>query len=448
MSKSQPFSSYKTNALTGNFTVPGDKSISHRTVIFGLLAEGTTTATGLLEGEDVMATAAAAKAMGAEIHKNNKGTWHIKGTAGTLKQPETVLDMGNSGTSARLLMGLIAGHNIKARFTGDASLCKRPMKRVIDPLTEMGAVFTDDQDGKLPLTLQGNEALTPIEYKLPMASAQVKSAVLLAGLSANGTTTVIEDAPTRDHTENMLKGFGVDIRTTQNAEDSYIITINGGQKLSACHIDVPADPSSGAFPAVAALLCAGSNITLPAVGMNARRNGIYKVLQQMGADLKLENERLIAGEPVADIHVKGTQTLKGVTVDPALVPSMIDEFPVLAMAAACADGTTIMTGLAELRVKESDRLAMVATGLRACGVDLEERADSLIIHGTGKPPKGGATIETALDHRIAMSFLILGMATDEPITIDDITPVNTSFPAFVNKMNAIGAAFKSCENQN
>ena len=336
-------------------------------------------------------------------------------------------------------MGLVSGHAIEARFTGDASLCKRPMKRVMNPLTEMGAGFTDHQDGKLPLTLKGSATLNAITYELPVASAQVKSAVLLAGLNAHGTTKVIETVPTRDHTENMLKGFGVDITTVQNDNGAYEISIQGGQTLKACHVDVPSDPSSAAFPTVAALLCKGSDIILKSIGMNDRRNGIYKVLQNMGADLTLENERIEAGEPVADIHVKGTKTLQGVTVDPEIVPSMIDEFPVLAMAAACADGVTTMTNLAELRVKESDRLAMVANGLRACGVELEEGPDSLTIFGNGTPPTGGALIETALDHRIAMSFLVLGLATEKPVTIDDISPVNTSFPGFVDKMTALGA---------
>lgn len=439
MNNARPYKSERSANLNGEFTVPGDKSISHRTVMFGLLASGTTTASGLLEGEDVMATAAAAKAMGAEIRKDDDGIWHIQGTGGKLSQPEDTLDMGNSGTSARLLMGLVAGHDITAQFTGDASLCKRPMKRVMTPLTDMGAQFTDHQDGKLPLTLTGSAALSPISYTLPVASAQVKSALLLAGLNANGTTTVIESVPTRDHTENMLKGFGVDIQTTRNDNDEYVITIEGGQTLNSCHVDVPADPSSAAFPTVAALLCKGSDVTLKNIGMNDRRNGIYKVLQDMGADLTLENQRIEAGEPVADIHVKGTKTLQGVTVDPAIVASMIDEFPVLAMAAACAEGVTTMTNLAELRVKESDRLAMVANGLRACGVELEEGPDSLTIFGKGTPPKGGAQIETALDHRIAMSFLVLGLATEQPVTIDDIAPVNTSFPGFVDKMTALGA---------
>ena len=439
MNNARPYKSERSENLHGTFAVPGDKSISHRTVMFGLLAEGTTTATGLLEGEDVMATAAAATAMGASVRKDDQGTWHIQGTGGKLGQPQDIMDMGNSGTSARLLMGLVSGHAIEARFTGDASLCKRPMKRVMNPLTEMGAGFTDHQDGKLPLTLKGSATLNAITYELPVASAQVKSAVLLAGLNAQGTTTVIESVPTRDHTENMLKGFGVNITTVQNDNGAYEISIQGGQTLKACHVDVPSDPSSAAFPTVAALLCKGSDIILKSIGMNDRRNGIYKVLQNMGADLTLENERIEAGEPVADIHVKGTKTLQGVTVDPEIVPSMIDEFPVLAMAAACADGVTTMTNLAELRVKESDRLAMVANGLRACGVELEEGPDSLTIFGNGTPPTGGALIETALDHRIAMSFLVLGLATEKPVTIDDISPVNTSFPGFVDKMTALGA---------
>lgn len=404
--------------------------------MLGALAIGETMISGLLEGEDVLHTAEAMRAMGAEVEKNADGLWRVYGVGlGGLKEPNEPLEMGNSGTSTRLLIGLIGGHNITATFTGDASLTKRPMKRVMIPLSQMGATFEARDGDKLPLTVHGAEEPLAIEYRLPVASAQVKSAVLLAGLNARGTTTVIEETPTRDHTENMLRHFGVEVRTEKREDGSEAISVIGGQMLQPCAIDVPGDPSSGAFPAVAALINQGSEIVLSNVGISPRRDGIYRVLKQMGADIEYKYERIQAGERVADIHIKASGPLKGIEVDPKDVASMIDEFPVLAMAAACAQGSTKMTDLGELRVKESDRLLMVANGLKTCGVDLEMGDDWLIIHGTGKPPKGGANIETALDHRIAMSFLVLGSVTDEPITVDDGTPILTSFPNFTELMN-------------
>ena len=431
--------SKKSKALSGITQVPGDKSISHRALMFGALTEGETMISGLLEGEDVIHTAAAMRALGAKVKKGDDGLWRTFGVGiGNLKTPQEPLEMGNSGTSTRLLIGLVGGHNITAKFTGDASLSKRPMKRVITPLSEIGASFEATDGDKLPLTVTGAKQAKAIEYKLPVASAQVKSAILLAGLNGNGTTTVIEEKPTRDHTENMLKAFGINVDIEDLGNGASAISVKGGQTMQPCAIDVPGDPSSAAFPCVAAVINEGSEVTLTTIGIGDRRNGIFLTLQEMGADIAFKNERIEGGEKVADLVIKGNNTLKGITVDPARNPSMIDEFPVLAMAAACADGTTTMTDLAELRVKESDRLLMVAEGLKACGVNLEMGEDSLTIHGTGKPPKGGAEVKTELDHRIAMAFLVLGTVTDEPITIDDAAPILTSFPNFIELMNDLG----------
>jgi 3-phosphoshikimate 1-carboxyvinyltransferase len=435
----KPLISKKSGALKGTTKVPGDKSISHRAIMFGALTIGETMISGLLEGEDVLHTAGAMTAMGATIEKSADGLWRVFGVGvGGLRQPDGPLEMGNSGTSTRLLIGLIGGHPIKATFTGDASLTKRPMRRVMLPLEMMGAQFEARDGDKLPLTVHGADDTLAIEYTLPVASAQVKSAILLAGLNARGTTTVIEKTPTRDHTENMLRHFGVEVTTEKLADGSEAISVTGGQMLQPCAIDVPGDPSSGAFPAVAALIKPGSEIHLSNIGISDRRDGIYKTLKDMGADIEYKYERVQAGERVADLIIRSTGPLKGIEVDPKRVASMIDEFPVLAMAAACAQGSTKMTDLGELRVKESDRLLMVANGLKACGVELEMGEDWLIIHGKGKPPKGGAKIETALDHRIAMSFLVLGSVTDEPITVDDGSPILTSFPNFVKLMNELG----------
>ena len=407
--------------------------------MFGALTKGETTISGLLEGEDVLATAEAMRQLGATIKKDSNGLWYTYGVGiGNLKQPEHHLEMGNSGTSTRLLMGLIGGHGITATFTGDDSLIKRPMKRVMTPLSEMGAIFMGRDGDKLPMTVTGAQNPKPITYRLPVASAQVKSAILLAGLNANGITTVIEEKPTRDHTENMLRHFGVNVEIKDLSNGETSISVMGGQTMQPCAVDVPADPSSAAFTTVAAILTEGSDITIENICINTTRIGIYTALIEMGADITFKNERIQGGEPVADIQIRGTGPLSGITLDPALVPSMIDEFPVFAMVAACASGTTKMTDLAELRVKESDRLLMVAEGLKACGVSLEMGEDNLTIHGNGKPPKGGALIKTALDHRIAMAFLTLGTITDEPITIDDAEPIKTSFPNFVELMNELG----------
>lgn len=435
-----PLTSSKSGALKGYARIPGDKSISHRSVMFGALAEGETIISGLLEGEDVFNTAMAMRSLGAKLAKGEDGLFRCHGLGlGNLIEPSSVLEMGNSGTSTRLLMGILASHDIAATFAGDASLQKRPMGRVITPLEQMGAQFLTRAGGRLPLTMRGTAQAKSITYKLPVASAQVKSAVLLAGLNASGVTTVLEPEPTRDHSENMLRHFGVEVKIEKDENGVDAISITGGQKMLGCAVDVPSDPSSAAFPIVAALLREGSEITLPRIGINPRRIGLYETLLEMGADIFFENKKIEAGEAVATIIVRSIGSLNGIDVPPERVASMIDEFPILAMAAACANGTTRMTGLAELRVKESDRLQCVADGLKACGVKLEMGQDWLTIHGTGKPPKGGVTIETQLDHRLAMSFLVLGMASDEPIAVDDAAPVNTSFPGFVELMNDLGA---------
>lgn len=434
----KPLTSRKSSALTGAARVPGDKSISHRAIMFGALTVGETIISGLLEGEDVLHTAQAMRQLGATIEKGGDGLWRIFGVGiGGLQQPDGDLEMGNSGTSTRLLMGLVGGHPVSAKFTGDASLTKRPMRRVITPLEMMGVTFEAAEGGRLPLIVKGAQDIMPIEYRLPVASAQVKSAILLAGLNARGATTVIEDTPTRDHTENMLRHFGLEVTVENIGNGAMAVSVKGQQEMQPCAVDVPGDPSSAAFPTVAALLSEKSEIRLSRICINPTRDGIYKTLIEMGADIKFEHVKTEAGEKVADIVVKGS-ALKGVEVPASRVASMIDEFPVLAVAASCANGTTKMTGLEELRVKESDRLLVMAEGLKACGVNLEMGEDSLTIHGTGKPPKGGANITTELDHRIAMSFLVLGSVTAEPVAIDDSSPINTSFPNFVKLMNELG----------
>ncbi|GJL85606.1 MAG: 3-phosphoshikimate 1-carboxyvinyltransferase [Micavibrio sp.] len=440
MSTSKNLTAKKAGPLQGVTKVPGDKSISHRALMLGAITVGETIISGLLEGEDVLATAEAMRALGAEVSQGSDGLWRVYGTGiGGLKEPKEALDMGNSGTGVRLLMGLVAGHAITTKFIGDESLSGRPMNRVIKPLEMMGATFEAAEGGTLPLSVTGSEDTLPLKYRLPVASAQVKSAILLAGLNAPGCTTVIEERPTRDHTERMLRHFGLEVDVQDQDDGSQAISIIGQNELEPCAVDVPGDPSSAAFPAVAAVINEGSDVRLCKICVNERRTGLYVTLQEMGADISFEHERIEAGEPVADIVVRSSGTLKGIEVPAERVPSMIDEFPALAMAAACANGTTTMSGLAELRVKESDRLQMIADGLKACGVKLEMGKDSLTIHGTRKPPKGGATINTALDHRIAMAFLVLGTASDEPITIDDAAPIKTSFPNFEELMEDLGA---------
>ncbi len=423
--------------LTGRIRVPGDKSISHRALMFGALAVGRSRISGLLEGEDVLATAAALRAMGARIERAGDG-WVVDGVGvGSLLQPEQALDMGNSGTSTRLLMGLVASHGITAAFTGDASLSKRPMGRVIDPLSTMGASFTPSPGGTLPLVMEGMQPAVPVTYRLPVASAQVKSAVLLAGLNTPGITTVVEPVPTRDHTERMLRGFGAEL-TVEDADGERIIRIHGPADLHPCDITVPGDPSSAAFFAVAASVVPGSDLVIENVGLNPTRDGIFRVLAQMGANIDMLDEREVGGEPVADLRVRHA-ALKGIEVDPAIAPCMIDEFPVLFVAAAMAEGTTLTSGLDELRVKESDRLSAMAAALTAAGVTLEEREDGLVITGSGGEPLRGtanARVATHLDHRIAMSMAVAGLVSRDGIEIDDIEPIATSFPNFTALLDA------------
>lgn len=428
--------------LKGRVTVPGDKSISHRSLMLSALAVGESRVTGLLEGEDVLATAAAMRAVGATIERSTDGAWTIHGVGvGGLLQPRTALDMGNSGTSTRLLMGLVASHPITATFIGDASLSKRPMGRVIDPLSSMGASFSPSPGDRLPLTMTGICPAVPLRYTLPVASAQVKSALLLAGLNAPGITEVIEPVPTRDHSERMLKGFGADL-SVELIDGVRHIRLTGEAELQPQVIEVPGDPSSAAFPIVAALITPGSDVTVTNVGINPTRDGLFHVLRAMGADLTYSNERVVGGEMVADVTARHS-SLRGVDVPPDVVPSMVDEFPILFIAAAMAEGVTRADGLEELRIKESDRLALMAAGLARLGVPLEERADGITIHGTGGDPLPGGndpvTIAAELDHRIAMSFAIAGLNTRGGVTIDDMSPVATSFPTFEAMLSGLGA---------
>ncbi len=438
----RPLTAHPSEALTGSAAIPGDKSISHRALMIAALAVGETEIRGLLEGEDVLRTAAAMTALGAGIDRDGDAVWRVWGRGlGGLTAPEQILDLGNSGTGARLLMGLLAGHPITATLAGDASLCARPMGRVIAPLTEMGARFAAREGGRLPLTMTGAARPSPLRYRLPVASAQVKSAILLAALSAPGRSTVIEPSPTRDHSELMLRHFGAEV-AVEDVDEGRAISVTGQPELIARPVQVPGDPSSAAFITVAALILPGSALELPGVGINPHRTGLYETLREMGAELSFENRREQAGEPVADLIVRAGP-LEGVEVPAARAPSMIDEYPVLAVAAACAKGRTVMRGLGELRVKESDRLAAVARGLAACGVEVEEDADSLVVQGCGGRPPGGAAIATGLDHRIAMSFLVLGLAAERPVTIDDEAPIETSFPGFAKLMTALGAKIEA-----
>ncbi len=423
--------------LTGTITVPGDKSISHRSLMFAALAVGESRITGLLEGEDVLATAAALRAMGADIERTGEGAWRVHGVGvGGLLQPATALEMGNSGTSTRLLMGLVASHPITATFTGDASLSGRPMGRVIEPLGRMGADITASPGGKLPLMVRGLCPAVPITYTLPVASAQVKSAVLLAGLNTPGITRVIEPVATRDHSERMLRGFGAQI-TVEESADGRIISITGEAELSPQTITVPGDPSSAAFWLVAASIVPGSDIVVRNVGLNATRTGLIAALRMMGADIGERNPREVGGEPVADLRVRHAP-LSAIDVPPDLAPSMIDEYPVLFVAAAFARGRTVARGAHELRVKESDRIAAMKDALEACGVACEEYEDGLAIIGTGgEAIPGGARIASKLDHRIAMSLTVAGLHAAKPITIDDVGPVATSYPVFYQSLDTL-----------
>jgi 3-phosphoshikimate 1-carboxyvinyltransferase len=417
--------------LRGTIRVPGDKSISHRALMLSALAVGESRISGLLEGEDVLATAAAMRAMGAQVERTGDGEWRVHGVGvGSLLQPAQALDMGNSGTSTRLLMGLIASHPISAKFVGDASLSNRPMSRVIEPLSLMGAAFEASVGGRLPLTLRGASPAVPITYRLPVASAQVKSAILLAGLNTPGITTVIEPVPTRDHSERMLKGFGADLTVDVDAAGTRTIRITGEAELRPQQIEVPGDPSSAAFFIVAALLVPGSDLTVANVGLNPTRAGLIEVLRQMGGSIEVLNPREVGGEPVADLRVRASP-LKGIKIDPTIAPSMIDEYPILFVAAALAEGKTVTSGLDELRVKESDRLAVMAAALTAAGARVTETVDGLTIDGTGgEPLEGGGPIATHLDHRIAMSMAVAGLASYHGVEVDDTRPIATSFPAF------------------
>ncbi|WP_108787568.1 3-phosphoshikimate 1-carboxyvinyltransferase [Erythrobacter sp. Alg231-14] len=433
-------------ALSGKIRVPGDKSISHRSLMFAGLAVGESRITGLLEGEDVLATAAAMRQLGADITRNDDGEWRVHGAGlGSLLEPHQALEMGNSGTSTRLMMGLLASHPIAATFTGDASLSGRPMNRVITPLSQMGASFEASKGGTLPLMVRGASPAVPITYRLPVASAQVKSAVLLAGLNTPGITRVIEPIATRDHTERMLTGFGATLEigeeTGANGPER-IIAIHGEADLKPQNVVVPGDPSSAAFFIVAALIVPGSDLLIENVGLNTTRAGIVTVLRQMGGQIEEVNPREVGGEPVADLCVRHS-ALTGIDVDPAIVPSMVDEFPVMFVAAALAKGTTRTTGLEELRVKESDRLSTMANALTLAGVSLEENEDGLIIQGTGGDPIPGtpneASVETRLDHRIAMAMAIAGLVSRNGVCVDDTAPIATSFPTFMDLLSGASA---------
>ncbi len=441
MSSLTPLTSHPAGPLSGTARLPGDKSISHRALMLGGLAVGETEIHGLLEGGDVLATARAMAALGARVERGNDGVWRVNGVGvGGLKEPAATLDMGNAGTGARLLMGIVASHPITCQFTGDESLCARPMGRIATPLEAMGARIVAREGCRMPLTVIGSADPLPITYRLPMASAQVKSAVLLAGLNAPGETTVIEPSPTRDHSERMLGYFGATLRVEPDADGAgQAIVMDGQPELSGRVVTVPGDPSSAAFITVAALVMPGSSLTLPGVGVNPLRSGLFTTLNEMGAAIEFSEQREENGEPVADLIVRAG-TLRGVDVPAARAPSMIDEYPVLAVAAACAEGETVMRGLAELRVKESDRLAAMVDGLRACGVDVEAGDDSLTVRGDGGPPPGGGAIAARLDHRIAMAFLVLGMAARRPVTIDDSGSMDTSFPGFAALCNSLGGA--------
>lgn len=438
--EAQPMTARKSGPLRGTAAVPGDKSISHRALIFGAMAVGETRISGLLEGQDVLDTAKAMRAFGAEVTQHGPGSWTVQGVGvGGFREPADVIDCGNSGTGVRLIMGCMATTDMTATFTGDASLRKRPMGRVTDPLALFGARAYGRQGGRLPMTIVGAANPVPVRYTLPVASAQVKSAVLLAGLNAPGETVVIEKEATRDHSERMLLGFGAQLHVEKTAEGS-VITLAGRPELRPQTVAVPRDPSSAAFPVCAALIVEGSDILVPGVSQNLTRNGLYITLSEMGAEIEFQNPREEGGEPVADLRVRFSGNMKGIEVPPERAPSMIDEYPILSVVAAFSSGTTVMRGVKELRVKESDRIDAMARGLEACGVKIEEDEDTLIVHGMGPGGMpGGATAKTHLDHRIAMSFLVAGMAAQKPVSVDDASPIVTSFPIFEGLMTGLGA---------
>jgi 3-phosphoshikimate 1-carboxyvinyltransferase len=436
-----PLAARAIGPLRGDVTIPGDKSVSHRALILGALAVGHTRIEGLLEGEDVLGTARAMQAFGADVTRDDAGVWHVRGVGvGGFREPEDVIDCGNAGTGVRLIMGAMATTPITAVFTGDASLRSRPMGRVTEPLALFGARAVGRTGGRLPLALTGSAAPGPVSYRMTTPSAQVKSAMLLAALNAPGVSEIIEIEATRDHTERMLRGFGAEVEVIEG-QGSRRILLTGQPELRPCDLSVPRDPSSAAFPIAAGLLVEGSEVRVPNVCLNPTRAGFYATLTEMGADLTFENQREEGGEPVADL-VARFSALKGVEVPAERAPSMIDEYPVLAVLAACAEGTTVMRGVRELRVKESDRIDAMARGLEACGVRVEEAEDTLTVHGCGADGvPGGATVAARLDHRIAMSFLVLGLAAKAPVVVDDAAPIATSFPGFRPLMEALGAAF-------
>ena len=435
-----PMMSSACGPLSGVTEVPGDKSISHRSLILGAMCVGETTIEGLLEGQDVLDTARAMRAFGAEVTDQGGGRWSVRGVGvGGFAEPDGVIDCGNSGTGVRLIMGSMATSPIVATFTGDASLNGRPMARVTDPLALFGCQAVGRSGGRLPMTLVGAEAPVPVRYVVPVPSAQVKSAVLLAGLNAPGQTVVVEAEATRDHTERMLAGFGAEI-TVEDSDEGRVITLTGQPELTAQHIEVPRDPSSAAFPVCAALIVPVSDVLVPGIGLNPTRAGLFATLREMGADLIYENERVEGGEPVADLRVRYSPDMKGIEVPPARAASMIDEYPVLSVVAAYAQGDTVMRGVKELRVKESDRIDAMATGLRANGIEVQDGPDWWIVTGLGQGNvPGGALCASHLDHRIAMSFLILGMASNAPVRVDDGGPIATSFPIFEPLMQQLGA---------
>jgi 3-phosphoshikimate 1-carboxyvinyltransferase len=431
----------RSGPLSGTIRPPGDKSISHRALMLGALAVGETAIEGLLESQDVMATAAAMAAFGATVTQTGPGAWRVAGLGvGGLLEPEQVIDFGNAGTGVRLTMGMAGSHAFTTTFTGDRSLTARPMRRVFEPLRRMGVQVLARSDERLPATIRGPETPVPIEYRLPVPSAQVKSAILLAAVNSGGVTTVVEPVPTRDHTERMLTAFGAAIEIEDGDDGARTIRLDGGRNLKPQVIPVPGDISSAAFAIVAALIVEGSDITVENVLINPTRTGLIETLQEMGGDIAITNRSKAASEEVADIRVKASR-LKGVTVPASRAPTMIDEYPVLAVAAAFAEGDTLMEGIGEMRVKESDRIAAVAAGLKANGVSTEDTADSLLVHGAATVA-GGGTVKTGLDHRIAMSFLVLGLASDSPVTIDDAGPIATSFPEFRTTLTALGATIE------
>jgi 3-phosphoshikimate 1-carboxyvinyltransferase len=436
---SQPLTASRSARISGRVRVPGDKSISHRALILGGLATGRTRISGLLEAEDVMATARAMAALGAMVTRQD-GVFEVLGQGvGGLRAANTPLDFGNSGTSSRLMLGVVAGHDMRAEFTGDASLCRRPMGRVLGPLATMGLqIEAQGEGGTLPLAVRGTGDILPIVYELPVPSAQVKSSILLAGLHAPGRTTVVEPLATRDHTERMLRFFGAELKI-EDRDGARAVTVCGDAELEGARLSIPGDPSSAAFIAAAALVCPGSEIVIENVLMNPTRVGFFETLREMGAEIERLDLREEGGEPVGDLRVKAGP-LRGVRVPPERAPAMIDEYPVLAVLAAFAEGETRMEGLSELKVKESDRLAATAAGLTVCGVEAHVDGDDLIVRGAGEV-KGGGLVATHMDHRIAMAFLTLGLGAREPVTVDDVSMIATSFPSFVPLMTKLGAEF-------